>query len=169
MQTYISKCITCIETVYIAGTNRDWFHYVLLWSNRVLCCTAQHSQHSVRMMSAKSAAFPQLTASCNCVTATCYVNRPVFHHQYLSECLHTEGITEPPYYTQLIRLYIVKESPALTLHAGHTDRPSTTPSEDTCACRHGQAEPNNHRYELNGLANWNTRQEESLAKYMTHK
>lgn len=42
------------------ATNRDWFHYVSLWSNRVVCCTAQHSLRSVRMMSAKSAAFPSL-------------------------------------------------------------------------------------------------------------
>lgn len=42
------------------ATNGDWFHYVSLWSNRVVCCTAQHSLRSVRMMSAKSAAFPSL-------------------------------------------------------------------------------------------------------------
>ena len=93
--------------------------------------------------------FPQLTASCNCVTATCYVNRPAFHHQYLSECLHTEGTTAPSYYTRLVRLYIVtllEESPELTLHAGHMESLSTNPGEDNVCVPMARAEPNNRRF-----------------------
>lgn len=117
--------------------------------------------------------FPQLTASCNCVTATCYVNRPAFHHQYLSECLHTEGTTAPSYYTRLIRLYIVtllEESPELTLHAGHMESLPTNPSEGQCVRADGWAEPNNHRFQLNGLAYWQTRQEKKIcARFLKRK
>lgn len=36
------------------------------------------------------------------------------------------------------------------------------------ACRRGLAEPKIHRFELNGLVNWHTGQEQSLYKYMKH-
>lgn len=35
-------------------------------------------------------------------------------------------------------------------------------------CRRGLAEPKIHRFELSGLANWHTGQEQSLCKYMKH-
>lgn len=64
--------------------------FIMCYSDLIegFCCTAQHSEHSEGMMGAKCAAPPQLTASCNCVTVTCYVNRPAFHHQYLSVSAH---------------------------------------------------------------------------------
>lgn len=67
--------------------------------------------------------FPQLTASCNCVRATCYVNRPVFHHQYLSERLRTRGGWKGAYCTPILACcahpahtspYIPAQEPLLT-------------------------------------------------------
>lgn len=154
MQAYISERITCIENAYIAGTNRDWFHYVLLWSNRRLGCTAQHSQHSVRMMSARSAALcsslPAVTVSQPLAMST---GLPSTINIY--QCLHTRGGTAAP-----LRLHPVA-TPQLLLYAyimslcsrallsprciaGHPEqRLCGVPGEDSVysTCLQGSAQP----------------------------
>lgn len=166
MRKYIHKCIICIESAYIACTNKDWFYYVLLWSHRGVLLQSSALPAFSENDECQECSSPQLTASCNCVTATCYVNRPAFHHQYLSECLHTTVGTAAPYTTP--RSYCTSTfcnfvrgvSWALTLHAGHT--------ETLCYWELAQfvyahlAGINNHTMWLNGLAYWQTKQRRIL-------
>lgn len=139
------------KNAYISCANRNWFWYALLWWLGLVHSSALPTFSEDD--ECQECSSPQLTASRNCVTATCYVNRPAFHHQYLSERLHTGGTTAPPYYSQLMRLHtvtILEESPELTLHA----RLSTMQREDDWSSPevldigvpHGQTEPNNHTF-----------------------
>lgn len=94
---YIIECMKCMNSIR-GGRKKKSLHCrqqiqidfdVCYTAMTAFGCTAQHSQHSARTMSAKSAALPPPRLTCrkssrNCVTATRHVNRRALRHQYLS-------------------------------------------------------------------------------------